>query len=107
MDGATGKDTRLLLDEISRDDLPESWQTIADAIGLVTVLKLCKDFGGTSVYVPKLESIVAPAKRRVILKEFDGNNHKELATRFSLSQRNVYEIVAAENWRRNQLSLFK
>ncbi|WP_432718385.1 Mor transcription activator family protein [Pectinatus frisingensis] len=100
------RDSRQLLDEISRADLPENWQTIADIIGLAALLKLCKDFGGTSLYVPKLESIIAPAKRRLILKKFDGGNHKELAQRFHLSERNIYDIVAPAVWEKNQLSLF-
>lgn len=106
MSSMSGEDVRRLLDEIDRCDLPETWQTLADSIGVVNVIKLCKVFGGTSLYVPKLDSIVAPAKRRVISKEFTGNNHKDLAKRFELSERSVYDIVMEGNWRKNQLSLF-
>ena len=106
MSSMAGEDVRRLLDEIDCCDLPESWQTLAESIGVVNVIKLCKVFGGTSLYVPKLDSIVAPAKRRVISKEFTGSNHKELAKRFELSERSVYDIVSADEYQKNQLSLF-
>lgn len=106
MSSMSGDDVRHLLDEIECGDLPKAWQTLADSIGMVNVIKLCKVFGGTSLYVPKLDSIIAPAKRRVISKEFNGNNHKDLAKRFELSERSVYDIVTEDYWKKNQLSLF-
>ena len=102
----SGEDIRLLMDNIGSEDLPDNWQALADAIGIVNVLKLCKSFGGTSLYVPKVDSVIAPAKKRIILKKFDGSNHKELAMRFDVSERSVYEIVAEEGWRKNQMKLF-
>ncbi len=59
----SGEDIRLLMDNIGSDDLPDNWQALADAIGIVNVLKLCKSFGGTSLYVPKVDSVIAPAKK--------------------------------------------
>ena len=99
-------DAKLLIAEIGGGDLPESWQEMVDIIGIKSVLEICRRFGGISLYVPKLESVIAPAKRRAILKEFKGNNYRGLAKRFDISERNVYDIVAEDNWQRNQQKLF-
>ena len=89
-----GEDMRALLDEIAPDDLPAQWQELAASVGLVNLLQLCKLYGGTSLYIPKYDNLIAPAKRRAVAKLFDGKNHKELARRFELSERSVYEIAS-------------
>lgn len=102
----SGADMRALLDEIAPDDLPAQWQELAASVGLVNLLQLCKLYGGTSLYIPKYDNLIAPAKRRAVAKLFDGKNHKELARRFELSERSVYEIASELSWRKSQISLF-
>lgn len=95
-----------LLDAMDCADLPELLQTLAGAIGLANVLELCRIFGGTSLYVPKLDSVALPAKKRLVRKRFTGNNHRELAKQFALSERAVYDIVMEDRARKSQLNLF-
>jgi len=106
MSGAYRDAIRHMLEEISRDDLPETWRPLADAIGIENVVELCQRFGGTSLYVPKVDSILYPIKRRAILKEFNGSNYKDLAKRYGISERSIYDIVAEERFKRDQPSLF-
>ena len=101
-----GEDIRALMDEIVPEDLPPQWQELAASLGLVNLLQLCRLYGGTSLYIPKYENLIAPAKRRAVGKLFNGRNHKELARRFELSERSIYEIASESNWKKNQISLF-
>lgn len=101
-----GEDIRATMDEIAPEDLPPQWQELAASLGLANLLQLCKLYGGTSLYIPKYENLIAPAKRRAVGKLFNGRNHKELARRFELSERSIYEIASELNWRKNQISLF-
>jgi len=101
-----GEDIRAMMDEIAPEDLPSQWQELAASLGLVNLLQLCKLYGGTSLYIPKYENLISPAKRRAIGKLFNGRNHKELARRFEISERSVYEIASELSWRKNQISLF-
>jgi len=73
-----GEDARLLFDEITAEDLPQTWQELADAIGLANVMQLCRKTGGTSIYIPKWDSLTAPAKRRIVLRLFNGGEPKKV-----------------------------
>jgi len=97
---------RDLLAAMDCTDLPEVLQTLAAEIGLSNVLELCRIFGGTSLYVPKIDSVTMAAKKRLVRKRFTGNNHRELAKRFALSERAVYDIVMEDRARKSQLNLF-
>ncbi len=101
-----GEDIRATMDEIAPEDLPPQWKELAESLGLANLLQLCKLYGGTSLYIPKYENLIAPAKRRAVGKLFNGRNHKELARRFELSERSIYEIASELNWRKNQINLF-
>ena len=101
-----GEDIRAMMDEIAPEDLPPQWQELAASLGLVNLLQLCKLYGGTSLYIPKYENLIAPAKRRAVGKLFNGRNHKELARRFELSERSVDEIASELSWRKSQINLF-
>ena len=101
-----GEDIRATMDEIAPEDLPPQWKELAESLGLAKLLQLCKLYGGTSLYIPKYENLIAPAKRRAVGKLFNGRNHKELARRFELSERSIYEIASELNWRKNQINLF-
>ena len=59
-----GEDIRATMDEIVPEDLPSQWQELAGSLGLVNLLQLCKLYGGTSLYIPKYDNLIAPAKRR-------------------------------------------
>ena len=52
--------------------------------------KICKKYGGTSLYIPK----VSPYAKENIIKEFNnGANYAFLAYKYNLSERAVREIV--------------
>ena len=76
------------------DMLPdEGWcKEIARKIGIENLIILTEMLGGTTFYLPKLESLVRPVKNQSIKAEFNGYNHIELALRYNVSERWVREL---------------
>lgn len=81
------------LDLIKKEDLPEPYKQIAK-IGIEGIIEIAKVFGGTYQYFPKLDSIVKPARDKMIQEEFNGYNYDELAIKYNLSAQWVRMIVA-------------
>ena len=71
----------MLSDELHRE--------IATEIGMHNFLKLSRLVGGGDFYVPRQESILRPLRNQKI----HGCNTKELARKYAVSQRWVYQIV--------------
>lgn len=89
--------------EIRVDDLPEVYQTVAEAIGLDSAIKLSETLGGTSYYFPKLDKLMAAIRDKKIKEEFTGYNHKALATKYSLSEIWIRRIVNGGDERQERL----
>ena len=80
-------------DEISVEDLPEEYRIIAGIIGLENTLKLAEYVGGLQFYFRKLDTFIAQKKKEYILKNFNGNNHMELARATNYSLQWIYQIL--------------
>lgn len=94
------------LDEVTVDILPEVYQHVVEVVGIRKYIELCKEMGGTNLYLPKLDSVIRPLRDKMIRNEFDGNNYKELAVRFNLSERWVRDIIDPKQVE-GQLNLFE
>ena len=81
------------LQDVRLEDIPPGSQWMAEEFGMEAFLQLSKLYGGTNLYIPRLESICVPVKRRMIWAEFDGGNAKELAIRHHLTERRVQDIL--------------
>lgn len=67
--------------------------------------KLCYEYGGDAIYIPKDDSFLRDARDEAIWLEFDGTNHHHLASKYKLSFVMVYKIVETQRQlhaRRNQ-----
>lgn len=93
------------LRELSLEQLPEPYQSIARDIGIEHTLKLADLYQGTGLYFPKLDGLLRDIRDQRIREDFDGGNYKELARKYDLTERWVYEIVSQIS-DTNQLSLF-
>jgi Mor family transcriptional regulator len=82
-----------MLDDLTKKDIPESLKDIVDEIGIDNFIKLCRLCGGISIYIPTENSLSKPIRNRVIKKNFDGGNYKELARKFDISEVQVRKIV--------------
>ena len=83
--------------QIGPQDLPEVYQEMADVIGVEATVDLARIYAGTSVYFPKLERSLTALRNRLILREYDGSNIKDLARRWGLSSRHVRHIVNSQD----------
>lgn len=82
------------IDRVMLDDLDGDQRLLAEAIGIEGYRKLVQVFGGTSIYIRKLDSLLQNDRNRAIFKEFDGYNFRELAQAYNLSERAIREIVS-------------
>lgn len=83
----------------------ELYTQIAEAIGIENFYKLTEVIGGTTVYIPKPESLVRPIREARLKAEFNGYNHTELARRYGFSVRWVKELCG-EGYPEGQICLF-
>ncbi|MCC5912221.1 MAG: hypothetical protein JJT76_17540 [Clostridiaceae bacterium] len=66
---------------------------IVDTIGEDTAEKLSENFGGEHVYIPKASEHQRLKRNMLIKREFDGCNYRELGRKYSLSTRQIHNIV--------------
>lgn len=92
------------ISELTLDMIPEPHRELAEIIGIENFIKLAKILGGKTVYIPKADSFLRPARDINIKKEFNGYNHSELARKYNLSERWVMEICGPGHLK-GQLSL--
>ena len=98
--------------DIRPEDLSESYREYARVIGIEALLKLCKEFGGTPIYLPKIEEIRRPALYRLIKQEYLETDISmgALARKYGVSESTVYRLVRDEAGRKSvpgQLNMFE
>ncbi len=57
------------------------------------IAALADYFGGTHVYIPKMEKLLKKVKYKAIIEEFDGGNIRKLAKKYDVSESTVYRIL--------------
>lgn len=88
--------TETIAKELTVDMIPEGiWKTVALEIGPVNLVKLLTIINGDDLYVPKPDRFLAPARDRIIKREFNGYNHDELARRFGLTTGYVRKLCGS------------
>jgi len=92
--------------ELTAEMIPEGlYRKIADAIGAKSFFALAEAIGGTTVYIPKAESLVRPIRDARIKEEFNGYNHHELAKKYDVTVRWVQQLCG-EGHPEGQMDLF-
>ncbi|HIF9532283.1 TPA: Mor transcription activator family protein [Photobacterium damselae] len=77
------------------------------ALGLL--VSLCKNFGGVQFYLPRGSQLDIAVQNLKIWNEFKGNNVKELARKYEVSEQHIYRILAKmrkSEFKRTQYDLF-
>lgn len=82
-----------MINYLSKEDLPILLQDLVDLIGIENFIKLIKVYGGSSLYIPNENSILKPLRNRLIKEYFNGNNYKQLAKEFKISEMQVRNII--------------
>lgn len=109
MSGVTEDTKKQLMLEVQADDLkglPEPLQEVLRLTGLEGFVELCYLMSGTTLYIPKLDRVVGPARDRLITREFNGGNYAALAKKYDLTEVWVRQTINKENCKKRQLSLF-
>ncbi len=83
-----------LINQLSINDLPEPYRTIAEECGIDAVISLAKHFGGSQMYFQKLDTLLDALKQKLIREEFNGYNFDFLARKYQCSTRWVREITS-------------
>ena len=78
--------TEKIVQELTIDMIPDGiWRVVAREIGTVNTIKLFYILIGDTVYVPKPERVLIPARNKLILREFTGCNCDALARKYGLT----------------------
>lgn len=84
-----------LVKDLTLDMISEGlYRMIAEAIGTDNFYKLAEIVGGTTIYIPKPESLTRPVRDARIKKEFTGYNHQELARKYGVTERGFGAFAA-------------
>ena len=85
--------------DVKKEDLEEvsgALSALADIVGVPAVKEIVRVFGGSTLYIPMPEALLRRRRDRLIYEEFNGCNHRELATRHNLSCRQIRNIIQAQ-----------
>lgn len=90
-------DNNVLLKSVDVSDIPENYQPIVSLIGMDNFLKMCQYAMGDEIYFPMQESILRNARNRLIIQEYNGHNLAELSQKYSLTAKQINNIVKGSN----------
>lgn len=93
--------------DITPELLPEPYRKLSEEIGIENVIILTEKFQGTSVYFPKLDGLLKSLRDRQIRDEYNGDNVKDLARKYGLTEVWIRSILAECPVESNQINLFE
>jgi len=73
--------------------LPEIYQDLAGTLGIEATLTLGREFGGMSLYLPKIETSLREWRDENIRREFTGANVRQLARKYRLTATRIRQIL--------------
>ena len=76
--------------------LPEIYRDVVDKVGLKAALALGEEFGGMSLYLPKIETALRRWRDKNIRTEFDGTNVVKLARKYRITPSRIRQILEAQ-----------
>lgn len=91
--------------EITLEDLPFKEKAIAEIIGLANYIEFARIYGGTRIYVNKLEESLKDARDKKISDEYTKYNVNFLAKKYNLTENRIRQI-AGDRSMEGQISLF-
>ena len=86
-------DTDFKIDNQTLKTLHWKCKKLAELLGYTCFIKLSELYGGKCVYFPQISDIVKEAKEKVICKEYDGSNLREIAKRYGYTVLGVKKIL--------------
>ncbi|MGL5750518.1 MAG: Mor transcription activator family protein [Paraclostridium sp.] len=81
-----------MIEKLTIKDIPDSHKYIAHYVGIYAFTKLVKLMGGSSLYIPKEESLTRPIRNRIIKESFNGD-YKSLAKKYNITPAQIRNII--------------
>ncbi len=86
--------------------LPETHKQLILTIGINAFVALCKDYGGATLYVPKMDNLERIARDVAIKEDYkNGMSYKEMREKHKLSETHIRRILEDEEIS-GQINLF-
>ena len=79
--------------DLLKEYIPYYLHSMVDMIGEENFLKICKMYGGTSIYIPVYKRATQGLRNEAILKEYNGKNIDALRIKYKLSNRRIRDLV--------------
>ena len=84
--------------EVDIDRLPDVYKPLTELVGYDNMLKLIAHYGGTPLYVPKLDALQKALRDDNLMTDYaSGRTPDQLAHKYNLSVVQVYEIIKSQN----------
>jgi len=83
-----------LYKEITLEDMPGDMRLVAESLGIETAINLMREFAGVTFSVPRLG--FKKFMSRYIISNYTGSNARQLALKFGVTERTIYEILKNE-----------
>ena len=81
---------------VQLDDVPWDLQERVNIIGMENFLKVCKFYGGRSLYVPLYKNLLIKERNRNIVKEYNGKNLDELRLKYNMSNTQLKRVMKSK-----------
>lgn len=81
-----------MIEKITIKEIPQNNQDLARLIGIENFKKLVKYMGGSSIYIPKEQTLILSLRNKNIKKEFNGDI-KILSRKYQISQSQIRNIL--------------
>lgn len=85
--------------EMAPEDLPEPYCYLEKILGVEATLQLARELGGETVYFRKLDAVIRNRRNVAIIKEYNGFNLRQLASKYGITQRQTRKIIT-DNYRK-------
>ena len=81
-----------MIEKITIKEIPQNNQDLAQLIGIENFKKLVKYMGGSSIYIPKEQTLILSLRNKNIKKEFNGDI-KILSRKYQITQSQIRNIL--------------
>ena len=75
------------------NDIPYSLHQMVEIIGMENFLKICKMYGGYTLYIPVYNKVIMGDRNRKIVREYNGKNLTALRNKYGLSPEQIKYIL--------------
>ena len=75
------------------EQLSGDQRELAETVGIDAYKKIVGQYGGSSIYINKTNTITRSGRNAEIQQKFNGSNYRELAKDYGLSESGIRKII--------------